>query len=215
MVKTNALNTPKHGDDFQNLLLFLGRKHILSVMHPIVRPISATKQCVHTLASLSLLVLGNVVIKLREAPSLLHQLLLAETPAMAVLPGRRIDRSARIAIVGHQQAGLIVHATVFICTLIVETQGIPLWDIFRFQFFFFHLRTIYTCIVAFFNSKAIFRYTPQRYDFFLNKYKVYPYFCKNSINILKNFDRFTQNTKIKAIFATYIERCPKTLCNKA
>ena len=39
MIKTYTLNASKLGYDFQNLLLFLGRKHILSVMHPIVRPI--------------------------------------------------------------------------------------------------------------------------------------------------------------------------------
>ena len=70
MIKTNAFYASKHGDHFQNLLLFLGRKHILSVMHPIVRPISATKQCVHTLASLSLLPVRHVIIEFREAKTL-------------------------------------------------------------------------------------------------------------------------------------------------
>ena len=55
MIKSDTLNASKHGEDFQNLLLFFGREHILSVMYPIVRPISATKQCVHTLAGLGLL----------------------------------------------------------------------------------------------------------------------------------------------------------------
>ena len=43
MIKFNTLNASKHGDDFQYLLLFLGRKQILTVMHSIVRPIPASE----------------------------------------------------------------------------------------------------------------------------------------------------------------------------
>ena len=43
MIKTNPLNASKHGDNFQYLFLFLGRKQILTVMHSIVRPIPSAE----------------------------------------------------------------------------------------------------------------------------------------------------------------------------
>ena len=43
MIKPNPLNASKLGKNRQNLLLFLGRKQVLTVMHPIVRPIPATE----------------------------------------------------------------------------------------------------------------------------------------------------------------------------
>ena len=43
MIKPNALNASKHGDDLQDLLLFLGREHNLAMMRPIVRPIPSSE----------------------------------------------------------------------------------------------------------------------------------------------------------------------------
>jgi hypothetical protein len=98
---------------------------------------------VNTLASFSLLSWRNVIIEFREAPCLLHQSLFTETSALAVLPSRRIDGRARIAVFRHKQPGLIMHAPVFIRTLTVETNGIPPRYIFRFQFSSFHIRYIF------------------------------------------------------------------------
>ena len=43
VIKTNVFNASILAHDLQNLLLFLGRKQILTVMHSIVRPIPATE----------------------------------------------------------------------------------------------------------------------------------------------------------------------------
>ena len=100
----------------------------------------------HTLASLSPLPMRHVIIEFREAPCFLHQFLLTETSALAVLPSCRIDSRAAISIFGHQQSGLIMHALVLIRTLTIETQGITHWNIFSFQFSFFHIRHILVII---------------------------------------------------------------------
>ena len=43
MIKTNPLNASKLGKNRQNRFLLLGREHILTVMHSIVRPIPASE----------------------------------------------------------------------------------------------------------------------------------------------------------------------------
>jgi hypothetical protein len=100
----------------------------------------------HTLASLSPLPMRHVIIEFREAPCFLHQFLLTETSALAILPGCRIDSRATVSIFGHQQPGLIMHALVLIRTITIETQWIAHWNIFRFQFSFFHIRHILVVI---------------------------------------------------------------------
>ena len=100
----------------------------------------------HTLASLIPLPVRHVIIEFREAPCFLHQFLLTETSALAVLPSCRIDSRAAISILGHQQPGLIVHALVLFSTLTIETQWITHWNIFRLQFSFFHIRHILVVI---------------------------------------------------------------------
>ena len=140
MVKSDALDAAKFGENFQDLFLFFGREHILTVMHAIVGAISTTEQRMDPPASLSQLFYWHVVIDSREAPCHLHQFLLSETPTLAVLPSCRKDCRAIVSLFGHQQPGLIMHAPVFIPTLTIETQGIPPRYVFHFQFFFFHIR---------------------------------------------------------------------------
>ena len=132
VVELYTFSTAEHGDNLHDLFLLLWREQILAVMIAVVRTIATTEVTPDTQSGLGSLPSGNVIIEFREALCLLHQLLLSETLARSIRPSRWIDGwSIRTMTLWQQQPGLIVHATIFICTFTVKTQRISLRNIFR------------------------------------------------------------------------------------
>lgn len=84
MVETDALGAAELADDLHNCVLLLWREHVLAVMNSVVGAIAATKERANMVASLCLIPLWHMVIKMCEAPCFLHETLLTETLALAV-----------------------------------------------------------------------------------------------------------------------------------
>ena len=139
VVELDAIGAAELGYDVENLFLLFWREQVLSMMVAVVRSAAITEVTPYPAAGLGLIPLRNVVVEMGEAPCFLHPPFFAETLALAVLPGRRKDSRSVITLLGHQQSGLIMHATVFPCAFIVEAQGIAHGNIFVCQFLLVHV----------------------------------------------------------------------------
>ena len=84
VVETDALGAAILSDNLHDFFLLLWREHVFSVVYSVVGAIAATKERANMVASLCLIPLWHMVIKMCEAPCFLHETLLTETLALAV-----------------------------------------------------------------------------------------------------------------------------------
>ena len=130
VVETNAFGAAILGNDFHDVFLLLWRKQVFTMMITIVGAKTTTKEKTYTTASFGPLMVWHMIIDVGEAPCFLDETLLAEIPAIAVLPGCRVDCWPVLTTFWQQQSGLIMHTAIVLCALIVEAQGISRRDVF-------------------------------------------------------------------------------------